>query len=101
MPDLVIRFPKPGNDGSCALCGRPALHDSGPELFEVQEERPICSDCGRFHAPTLCALLDLARTAEQVGRISRHGPRVPLEKLLQLARAAEHYLTASPDRQSA
>jgi hypothetical protein len=45
--------------------------------------------------------LDLAHVAERVGRISRHNPWVPLEKLLELARAAETYLGTTPERKSA
>jgi hypothetical protein len=55
----------------------------------------VCSECGKKHAPTLAALVDLAGVAERVGRIGRHTLVPPLGALLELARAAENYSTNS------
>jgi len=54
----------------------------------------VCRSCGKKHAPSLAALLDLERVAQRVGRIRRHTLVPPFEALLDLARAAEVY-TAS------
>ena len=55
--------------------------------------------CGRKHAPSLVALLDLAHVAERVGRIGRHTLVPPLDALLALARAAEEYTHTGPEPQ--
>ena len=55
----------------------------------------VCDDCGRKHAPSLSALVDLAKVAERVGRIGRHTLVPPMTALLDLARAAENYSTNS------
>jgi hypothetical protein len=63
-------------------------------------DRPdvVCRDCGKKHAPSLVALLDLAHAAERVGRISRHTVCPPMTALLDLAHAAEGYTAAAPRR---
>jgi hypothetical protein len=53
-----------------------------------------------MHAPSLAALLDLATTADRVGRIGRHTVSPPLAALLELARAAENYSYTLPRRLS-
>jgi hypothetical protein len=52
---------------------------------------PVCSECAGKHAPSLAALVDLARTAERVTRMGRHSVFPPLSALLDLASAAEKY----------
>jgi hypothetical protein len=56
----------------------------------------VCRNCGKKHAPTLVALLDLASTASRVGRIGHHTLVPPMTALLDLARAAEDYTRATP-----
>jgi hypothetical protein len=56
----------------------------------------VCRPCGKKHAPSLVALLDLAHVAERVGRIGRHTLVPPMGALLDLARAAESYTDAAP-----
>jgi hypothetical protein len=58
----------------------------------------VCRDCGKKRAPSLVALVDLARAAERVGRIGRHTVCPPLSALLELARAAENYTHTAPRR---
>ena len=84
---------------ACSLCGKRVSGGAGPHLcLEDSPEEPVCRDCGRLHAPSLAALLDLARVAERVGRIGRHTLVPPLHALLDLARAAENYTEAVPAR---
>jgi hypothetical protein len=101
MGQWIIQFGPPQAEGPCTLCGARTNTGTGPQLYRAEDDRPVCPDCGRAHAPTLRALLELAHVAERVGRISRHSPWVPLDKLLELARAAEDYLATSPERKSA
>jgi hypothetical protein len=58
----------------------------------------VCRECGKKHAPSLVALLDLARAAERVGRICRHTVCPPMNALLDLAHAAEYYTATAPGR---
>jgi len=44
----------------------------------------------------MIALLDLAHTAERVGRSCRHLLTPPMESLLDLAQAAENYSCTAP-----
>jgi hypothetical protein len=44
----------------------------------------------------LAALMSLADAAERVGRIGRHMVVPPMTALLDLARAAEHYVHLAP-----
>jgi hypothetical protein len=44
----------------------------------------------------MIALLDLAQTAERVGKSCRHLLTPPMESLLDLARAAENYSHTAP-----
>jgi hypothetical protein len=68
---------------------------AGPRLF-LADGPVVCRQCGRKHAPSLAALLDLAQVAERVGRIGRYTLVPPLGALLDLARAAEDYTHAAP-----
>ena len=56
-------------------------------MFDADSQDCVCRACGQKHAPSLVALLDLAGTAERVGRIGRHSVFPPLGALLDLARA--------------
>ena len=75
----------------CALCGRPVDLPAGNGLCTAEEQHPVCGDCGRTHAPSLAALVNLADAAERISRIGRHSVFPPLSALLDLARAAEKY----------
>lgn len=91
MTQLVIKFTDAASEEGCALCARPTAINVGPQLCLAESMAPVCFDCGQKHAPTLGALLDLARVAFRIGKISKHSPWVPLEKLLHLANAAEKF----------
>jgi hypothetical protein len=69
----------------------------GPQLFVEDSAGMACRDCGRRHAPSLVGLLDLARTAERIGKIGRHTVAPPMVALLDLARVAEDYLFTKTD----
>jgi hypothetical protein len=79
---------------TCVLCGQRSLRKSGLTL-SVEKGGPVCRDCGKKHAPNLVALVDLAGTAQRVGRIGKHTLVPPLEALLDLARVAEEYNSTS------
>jgi hypothetical protein len=75
----------------CGLCGQETAMDSGPRLYLVDREVGVCQGCGQKHAPSLVALLTLAKVAKRVGTIGRHTVVPPMEALLDLARAAENF----------
>jgi hypothetical protein len=75
----------------CAECGRLVTVEPGPRLVREADGAAVCRDCGRWRAPSLVALFDLARTAQSVARTHRPTLVPPLHVLLDLARAAEDY----------
>jgi hypothetical protein len=98
MRQLVIQLQQGGTQDACAWCGEATGGAAGPALFDAVSGDHVCRECGRKHAPSLVALLDLAGTAERVGRIGRHSVFPPLGALLDLARAAENYTGCAPRR---
>jgi hypothetical protein len=64
---------------------------SGPRLSLAETSAVVCRDCGKKHAPSLVALLDLAQVAERVGNIGRHTLVPPLTVMIDLVQAAEDY----------
>ncbi len=92
MTNLAIQLPPGCASGPCPLCGRQIESEEGPQLCLADHAQVVCRDCGKKHAPPLVALIDLARTAERVGRMGRHTLSPPMVALLDLARAAENYL---------
>jgi hypothetical protein len=112
MNDLVIQLHPCATKDECGLCGQRTVYSAGPQLFLARSAEPpasarpragtpnvpvsrrpemVCRECGKRHAPALLALVDLARSAERVGRIGRHVICPPLTALLDLSRAAENY----------
>jgi hypothetical protein len=59
-------------------------------------QQPVCPECGKRHAPSLAALVELASEAERVGKIGRHTVFPPYTALLDLARAADQFTAAAP-----
>jgi hypothetical protein len=100
MATLTIKVNQEATKQSCILCGTGTGEAAGPRLFLADSPDAVCRQCGNKHAPSLVALLDLARAAERVGRIGRHTLVPPLGALLDLARAAEDYTYLSPGRRS-
>jgi hypothetical protein len=98
MVHLTIKLGHCATTETCVLCGKRVSPPAGPHLFLDDGPELVCRDCGRAHAPSLAALLELARVAERVGRIGRHTLVPPIGALLDLARAAEDYLEAAPAR---
>jgi hypothetical protein len=96
MTDLVIQYNHSATPDCCDLCGRQTISGKGPRLFRADNGNTVCRNCGAKHAPSLTALLDLACTAERVGRIGYHTLVPPLSALLDLARAAEDYSRKAP-----
>jgi len=97
MQQFTIRLYTESRPPSCPVCGIDQhSHPRGLRLFVDSHDDPLCRGCGKKLAPTMAALLDLAHTAERVGRRSRHMLTPPLETLLDLARAAENYSAARP-----
>jgi hypothetical protein len=97
MSDLVIQFNHSCSSDFCCLCGGHATSGEGPQLYRADSGDAVCRNCGKKHAPWLVALLDLAGTAQRVGRIGRHTLVPPLTALLDLARAAEDYTLKAPE----
>jgi hypothetical protein len=78
-------------DEPCGVCGQVLSAPAGMQLVLVGKSAPVCSACGRKHAPSLAALANLAEAATRIGRINRHAVFPPLTALLDLANAAERY----------
>lgn len=53
----------------------------------------VCTSCGKLHDPGLAALLNLAEEAERIGKIGRHTVVPPYTALLNLAQAADNFVT--------
>ena len=98
MAHLTIKLGHGATNDGCVLCGNKVGLAGGPRLFLDDSSEAVCRECGKKHAPSLAALLDLAWVAERVGRIGRHTLVPPLGALLDLARAAEDYLESAPAR---
>jgi hypothetical protein len=91
MNELVLQLSSFAVKEECGLCGQRAVWPAGPRPVLAERGDAVCRDCGKRHAPSLVALVDLARAAERVGRIGRHTVCPPLTALLDLSRAAENY----------
>ncbi len=96
MECFTIRMFEESARGACPKCGDPAAGPNGLALFADDDDEPICRACGKKMAPSMVALLDLARTAERVGKSYRHLLTPPMESLLDLASAAENYSHSAP-----
>jgi hypothetical protein len=102
MPQLVIKQVAEAASSSCALCAADMNVEAGPQLTTA-EQAPVCGRCGKQHAPSLQALVDLARTAERIGKIAQHTTWLPLKAHLEMAHAAEKFassLSASQRREA-
>jgi hypothetical protein len=91
MARVIIMQDASCSEARCAECGQLVTAAPGPRLVWETDGSPLCGDCGRRRAPSLVALLDLAKTAQRVAR--NHLPTLvpPLHALLDLARSAEDY----------
>jgi hypothetical protein len=98
MPNLSIRLREHDVVECCSLCRAATACEGGPRLSLTDGAHAVCRECGKKHAPSLVALLDLARAANRVGRIGRHTITPPLTALLALARAAEDFTYTVPRR---
>lgn len=94
MAHLAITLAPQGAQETCGLCGRYLVSEEGPRLVCADSLAPVCGKCGSEHAPPLAALLQLTRTAERVGGMSRHTLVPPLGALLDLAHAADGFTQA-------
>jgi len=102
MIQLTVRCQSITSEEPCGLCGQVQILEPGNQLVLVDTGAPICADCGRKHAPSLDALVQLASTAERISKIGRHNVFPPLSALLDLASAAEKYsCAASQDGETA
>src|SRR5262245_17220621 len=95
MIQLTVRCQSTTTEEPCGLCGQAQIQEPGNQLVLVETGAPVCADCGRKHAPSLDALVQLASTAERVSKIGRHSVFPPLTALLDLASAAEKYSSAA------
>lgn len=91
MPQLVLQLQSCEDSAVCSCCGKRNLDADGPYLARADTLEVVCRECGKKHAASLVALLDLAGVAQRVGRIGRHSVSPPMTALLDLARAAENY----------
>jgi hypothetical protein len=98
MSELVIHCKSSAATEPCALCGTRTPTAKGPQLYRADSLDRVCRTCGKKHAPSLVALLDLAGAAERVGHIGRHNLVPPMTALLDLAGAAEMYTCTAPSR---
>jgi hypothetical protein len=93
---LMLQWKPSATNGPCGGCGRPTSAPPGTQLVLAEGREPVCPDCGRRHAPSLEALVQLANEAQRVGRIGRHTVFPPYTALLDLARAADNYTATVP-----
>jgi hypothetical protein len=91
MAHLTINVQHGAAPACCGLCGGRMAEAAGPRLSLAETSAVVCRDCGKKHAPSLVALLDLARVAERVGKIGRHTLVPPLTVMIDLVQAAEDY----------
>lgn len=91
MNQVVLEYKSEESNEPCGLCGQPVTTPAGMQLLVAGTSAPVCPDCGRKHAPSLAALIQLADAATRIGRIGRHSVFPPLTALLDLANAAEKY----------
>jgi len=98
MAHLKIHRESSCDDAPCVECGQPLSSAEGPRLVMEANSAAVCRDCGRKHAPSLAALLDLARAAQRVGDVGRHTLVLPMAALLDLARAAENYTHSAQEQ---
>lgn len=91
MTECVLVMAETDKSAPCPVCGELALWGRGPRLVCADSGDAVCRDCAKVHAPQLIALVDLAQTADKVGRHSRHLLTPPMRSLLELARAAETF----------
>ncbi len=97
MDRFTLRFSDQEDDGcKCPLCGEEQTVRPGLKLISNEHNLPVCRTCGKKWAPSMHALVDLAHTAEKVGKLCRHLLTPPMESLLDLARAAENYSNITP-----
>ena len=101
MRTLTIQIAPATTTERCCLCDASLSPTSKAELTLTDDGAPVCPSCARQYAPTLVALLDLARVARRVGKIRRHILIPPFEALLDLARAAETYTNTECDGRKA
>ena len=95
MNSLILRCCPTETSGPCGVCGEACEAPPGNQLFVAATDEPVCTACGRKYAPELAALVNLASTAERLGRMQRNSVFPPLTALLTLASAAERYSTAA------
>lgn len=98
MTQLLLQCKPEATNDACGLCGQPTAAPAGTQLILAGTDTPVCPECGRKHAPSLAALVNLADAATRIGRIERHSVFPPLTALLDLASAAEKFAhtTARP-----
>jgi hypothetical protein len=94
MDRFAIKFLDEPANARCPHCDQAGLYKKGPHLFFDAIDEPLCRPCGKRLAPSLQALVDLAQTADKVGRQCRHLLTPSMETMLELSRAAENYTTA-------
>ncbi len=94
MNTFILRCCPRETKEACGLCGQACSAPPGHQLVLAENDAPVCTACGRQHAPDLAALVNLASAAERIGRIERNSVFPPLTALLDLATAAERYSTA-------
>lgn len=98
MVQVILGFSPKQCEFTCTLCTRSCATEAGPQFYARETGDLVCRSCAEQAAPALAALRDLAELAQQVGRISRRAPWLPLNHLLDLARVAERYSTAVLER---
>jgi hypothetical protein len=92
MTQLLVQLDPPDGPAPCALCCG-ECRQAGPRLVS-EDLRPVCDRCGKAKAPALMALVQLADEAVRIAKVGRNTVFPPYASLLELARAADAYVTA-------
>lgn len=61
--NLAIKLNRSSRAVRCPLCNHITKPNIGAELTLADDDRAVCRECGREHAPALVALLSLAYIA--------------------------------------
>ncbi|GIW82743.1 MAG: hypothetical protein KatS3mg105_4550 [Gemmatales bacterium] len=93
MSELAIGLAEGAEEGPCSLCGQQVSFPAGLRVM-TSNKGSVCRNCAKQHVPTLVALMDLASTAERIGKIVQHNHWLPLKSHLEMAQAAERYASA-------
>ncbi len=98
MTQLAIKENNVVTNDACAVCGDRTDPTGGVDLFASDGAALVCEwKCGKEHAPSLVALLELARAAEHYASALAHKDFEILNTQNEVLRAARNYWRTMPE----